>query len=374
MTAIRIAGVSKSFGDVAALRDINLEVESGENIAVLGPSGSGKSTLLRVLSGLETVDEGEVLFDGKRQNQIPPEKRDVAIVFQSYALYPHLTCRENITLGLRHGKKLSRSEADERAVDIATRMQVEHLLDRKPRAMSGGQRQRIALARALARRSNIVLLDEPLSGLDAQLHARLRVEIAGLLQSVGATGVNVTHDQADAMAMASRIAVINKGRIEQFGTPDELYRRPETLFVAGFVGTPPMNLFPVDVESRHSMFGDLRLGAEPDVTIGVRPERFHLSAEAPATAGSADGAEVWSLSGRVVLIEPTGRERIVHVQTSLMESFAVIVDADSAPSVGAYVTAWCTRDHVHVYSNRTERRLGNARECGVELDQRVLVN
>ena len=367
MTAIRIAGVSKSFGDVAALSDIDLEVESGENIAVLGPSGSGKSTLLRVLSGLESVDRGEVLFDGERQNQIPPEKRDVAIVFQSYALYPHLTCRENITLGLRHGKKLSRSDADARAVDIATRMQVEHLLDRKPRAMSGGQRQRIALARALARRSSIVLLDEPLSGLDAQLHARLRVEIAGLLQGVGATGVNVTHDQADAMAMASRIAVINKGRIEQFGTPDELYRRPETLFVAGFVGTPPMNLFPVDPESGRSTFGDLRLGDEQDVTIGVRPERFHLSTEAPANA------DAWSLSGRVVLIEPTGRERIVHVQTSLMESFAVIVDADHAPSVGAYVTAWCTRDHVHVYSNRTERRLGNARECGVELDERVLV-
>lgn len=162
-------------------------------------------------------------------------------------------------------------------------------------------------------------------------------------------------------------SVINKGQIEQFGTPDELYRRPETLFVAGFVGTPPMNLFPVDPGSGHSMFGDLRPGTEPDVTIGVRPERFHLATEAP------ENADAWSLSGRVVLIEPTGRERIVHVQTSLMESFAVIVDADNAPSVGAYVTAWCTRDHVHVYSNRTERRLGNALECGVELDQRVMV-
>ena len=367
MTAIRISGISKTFGDVTALQDIDLEVESGENIAVLGPSGSGKSTLLRVLSGLEQVDTGEILFDGRLQNHIPPEKRDVAIVFQSYALYPHLSCRENITLGLRHGKKLSKADADERAQDIATRMQVEHLLDRKPRAMSGGQRQRIALARALARRSSIVLLDEPLSGLDAQLHAKLRVEIAGLLQSVGATGVNVTHDQADAMAMASRIAVINKGRIEQFGTPDELYRRPQTLFVAGFVGTPPMNLFPVDPASHHSEFGELRLGDEQDVTIGVRPERFHLSTEAPTTP------EDWALSGRVVLIEPTGRERIVHVQTSPLESFAVIVDGDRAPSVGEYVTAWCTRDHVHVYSNTTEHRLGNAQECAVHLDEPALV-
>lgn len=367
MTAIRISDVSKSFGEVTALEDINLEVESGENIAVLGPSGSGKSTLLRVLSGLEQVNKGEISFDNRLQNHIPPERRDVAIVFQSYALYPHLSCRENITLGLRHGKKLSKSKANERATDIATRMQVEHLLDRKPREMSGGQRQRIALARALARRSSIVLLDEPLSGLDAQLHAKLRVEIAALLQSVGATGVNVTHDQADAMAMASRIAVINKGRIEQFGTPDELYRRPQTLFVAGFVGTPPMNLFPVSQGSGKSLFGDLRLGAEQDITIGVRPERFHLSPNTP------DQTETWTLSGRVVLIEPTGRERIVHVQTSPLESFAVITDADHAPQVGEYVTAWCTRNHVHVYSNLTERRLGNAQECGVHRSESVLL-
>ncbi|MGX6511645.1 ABC transporter ATP-binding protein [Rhodococcus sp. SJ-2] len=368
MTAVQISGVTKTFGDVTALADIDFDVESGENIAILGPSGSGKSTLLRIIAGLEAVDTGEIRFGGVSQNGIPPEKRDVAIVFQSYALYPHLSSRENITLGLRHGKKLSRTDADARATDIATRMQVEHLLDRKPRQMSGGQRQRIALARALARRSNIVLLDEPLSGLDAQLHAALRVEIAGLLQSVGATGINVTHDQADAMAMASRIAVINKGRIEQLGTPDELYRQPQTLFVAGFVGTPPMNLFRVDPETRVSRFGPL-LGGDDAITLGVRPERFHLG------EGALHSSEIWRVDGRVVLIEPTGRERIVHVQCGdSVESFAILVGSENVPAIGEHLTAWCERSHVHVYSNLTEQRLGNAQERGIDIREPALAH
>ncbi len=225
MAAVGVHGVSKRFGPVQALNGIDLQVADGENVAVLGPSGSGKSTLLRVIAGLEQADAGQVMLGGVDQARIPVHRRDVAIVFQHFALYPHLSCLDNITLGLRYGLKLSRAEAEQRARETAG-LRVEHLLDRKPRDMSGGQRQRIALARALARQSSVVLLDEPLSGLDAQLHSALRVEIATLLRLTGATGINVTHDQHDAMATADRVAVLDDGRIAQIGTPDELYAAP----------------------------------------------------------------------------------------------------------------------------------------------------
>lgn len=359
MSEVDISHVHKSFGDVQALSDINVSVASGENLAILGPSGSGKSTLLRMIAGLDNPDAGEIRFGGKVQNGIRPEDRDVSIVFQSYALYPHLSNRENITLGLRHGKKLSRAEADKRATEVASILQVEHLLDRKPKQLSGGQRQRIALVRALARRTSTVLLDEPLSGLDAQLHATLRVEISALLHSVGATGISVTHDQGDAMAMADRIVVLNKGRIDQISTPDELYRVPETLFVAGFVGTPPMNLF--TVEDDKSVFGTHHFRNENDITLGVRPERLHPGAP------DVDTTDIWRLRGRIVLIEPAGRERIVHVQIKGLETFAILVRDKDVPVVGTIVDTWCESDHVHVYSNKSTRRLGNARELGVKL-------
>ncbi|MGP6174597.1 ABC transporter ATP-binding protein [Corynebacterium sp. A21] len=359
MSEVYIFDIHKSFGDVAALHDINVSVASGENLAILGPSGSGKSTLLRIIAGLETPDGGEINFDGKSQKGIRPEDRDVSIVFQSYALYPHLSNRENITLGLRHGKKLSRIEADKRATEIASVMQVEHLLDRKPKQLSGGQRQRIALARALARRTSIVLLDEPLSGLDAQLHATLRVEISALLQSVGATGINVTHDQGDAMAMADRIVVLNKGRIEQLGTPDELYQVPETLFVASFVGTPPMNLFAV--EERKSVFGSHRFPGTGEITVGVRPERLYPGIP------PVDSPDIWRLRGRIVLVEPAGRERIVHIQIKGLETFAVLVQNKDVSPVGTVVDAWCEADHVHVYDNESTKRIGNASELGLKL-------
>lgn len=319
--------------------------------------------MLRLLSGLETPDTGEIYFDGKPQSSIPPEKRDVAIVFQSYALYPHLNCRENITLGLRHGMKLTKAEANKRAEDVAARMQVGHLLNRKPKDMSGGQRQRIALARALARQSSIVLLDEPLSGLDAQLHAQLRVEIAGLLQSVGATGINVTHDQADAMAMASRIAVINNGQIDQYGTPDELYREPQTLFVAGFVGSPPMNLFDLSQSGEKSAFGSVDHELGKPITYGIRPERLSIS----SVASVPDGA--WSARGQVVLLEPTGRERVVHVVSEAGGNVAVLVSAESTPNVGERVEIWCESNHVHIYDTESGDRLGRAPDLGVNRKQ-----
>ncbi|SDY52598.1 ABC transporter ATP-binding protein [Herbiconiux ginsengi] len=360
MTRVDLTAISKSFGSVKALDGIDLTVEDGENVAILGPSGSGKSTLLRVIAGLEEPDAGDVAFDGVSQSGIPPHKRDAAIVFQHFALYPHLSSLENITLGLRHGLGLPKKEAEQRAHEIAGRMQVEHLLGRKPKEMSGGQRQRIALARALARRSGIVLLDEPLSGLDAQLHAVLRLEIASLLRSVGATGINVTHDQLDAMAMADRIAVIHEGRIEQLGTPDELYAVPGTLFVASFIGSPPMNLLAVDADSGTCAFG--RIGAPGPVTLGVRAE--HLALGSVAAHPSA-----WSISGTVGLVEPTGKDRVVQLVTDEGLPIAFRCEITDTPVPGSRVTVVCDPASVHAYSPVTGLRLGDAVSEGIRVSE-----
>jgi multiple sugar transport system ATP-binding protein len=356
MASVELAGISKAFGGIQALDGIDLTIGDGENVAILGPSGSGKSTLLRIIAGLEDQDAGTVSFGGVPQEGVAPHERDAAIVFQHFALYPHLTALENITLGLRHGLKLGKREADERAHDIASRMQVEPLLGRKPKEMSGGQRQRIALARALARRSGIVLLDEPLSGLDAQLHAVLRLEIASLLRSVGATGINVTHDQLDAMAMADRIAVINHGRLEQVGTPDELYAAPASLFVASFIGSPPMNLLPS--VSGISAFGMLRPGAvvEP-ITLGVRPEHLALR--------PLPGA--WTVSGVVGLVEPTGKDRVVQLVTDDGTPVAFRAELSERPVVGERLTVGCDPADVHVYATTSGARIGDARGLGLEL-------
>ncbi|WP_143340699.1 ABC transporter ATP-binding protein [Demequina sp. NBRC 110057] len=350
MAGVELHGIRKTFGDVVAVDNVDLEIHDGENLAVLGPSGSGKSTLLRIIAGLETEDAGEVRFGGVSQKGVPPHLRDSAIVFQHFALYPHLSSLENITLGLRHGIGLGKKEAEERARDIAERMQVQHLLSRKPGQMSGGQRQRIALARALARRSSIVLLDEPLSGLDAQLHAVLRLEIAQLLRSVGATGINVTHDQLDAMAMADRIAVINHGRIEQLGTPDELYETPATLFVASFIGTPPMNLLPV-TDAGESSFG--AFAPRTGVTYGVRAEDLALVGEPLA--------DDWSLSGVVGLVEPAGRDRVVQMTTAHGDAVAFRCGPAETPAPGQRVTVAARPEAVHVYDTASGGRLGNAR-------------
>lgn len=365
MSTVTLNGIRKSFGSVKALDGIDLRVEDGEHVAILGPSGSGKSTLLRVVAGLEDADAGSVVVGGVAQEGIPAHRRDIAIVFQHFALYPHLSSLENITLGLRHGLGLPKKEAEARARDIAGRMQVEHLLARKPKEMSGGQRQRIALARALARRSGIVLLDEPLSGLDAQLHAVLRLEIASLLRSVGATGLNVTHDQLDAMAMADRIAVINHGRIEQLGTPDELYAEPATLFVAGFIGTPPMNLLPVDAATDVSAFGEHTVLIDRAVTLGIRAEHLHLTTR-------ADAADRWLLEGEVILVEPTGKDRVVHLTCDTGQTIALRCSLDESPRAGDRVVAACAPEHVHVYASDSGERLGDALSAGVERASRVV--
>jgi multiple sugar transport system ATP-binding protein len=246
VTGVRLAGISKRFGDVLVIDDLSLDIESGEFMVFLGPSGCGKSTLLRMIAGLEAIDGGEILVEGKRVDQLPPGARNVAMVFQQYALYPHMTVRENLSFGLRN-MRVAADMITRRITEAAQRLEIAGLLDRRPGQLSGGQRQRVAIARAIVKQPALFLFDEPLSSLDAALRARTRVELAQLHQQLGTTMIFVTHDQVEAMTLADRIVVINDRRIEQIGTPMQVYRRPATQFVASFVGTPRMNLLPVTV-------------------------------------------------------------------------------------------------------------------------------
>ncbi|MEU5695850.1 ABC transporter ATP-binding protein [Actinosynnema sp. NPDC020468] len=339
MSAVEISGLRKNFGSVRALDGVDLTVHAGESLVVLGPSGSGKSTLLRVLAGLEEADGGRVLVDGVDQSGLPPHRRDVAIVFQHFALYPHLPALTNITLGLRHGLKLPAKEAEARARAVAERLEITGLLDRLPRQMSGGQRQRVALARALARQAGVVLLDEPLSGLDAQLRQVLRVEIGAALRASGSTTVHVTHDQLDAMAMADRIAVVRAGRIEQLGTPDELYHRPTTEFVARFLGSPPMNLLPVTrgADGYDTPFGRYEAGAHERLTLGIRPESLRVTAEGL----TADAV--------VSVVESTGPARIVHADLG-GHRVALSCANDITVQSGQTIPVGCRPGDVHVFA------------------------
>jgi ABC-type sugar transport system ATPase subunit len=350
MGAVTLTALTKHFGDVTALDDVTLTVADGESLVVLGPSGSGKSTLLRVVAGLEPADTGRVEIDGVDQAQLPPHRRDVAIVFQHFALYPHLSARENITVGLRHGLKLSKTEAARRAAEVAERLAITPLLSRRPRTMSGGQRQRVALARALARRAGVVLLDEPLSGLDAQLRLTLRAEIAALLRETGAASLHVTHDQNDAMALADRIAVVRDGRIEQLGTPQDLYRRPASVFVASFIGSPPMNLLATSrAEGAYATpFGRLPAGKQAQLTLGIRPEQLVVG---------GDGR--WQAPARVALVEQEGPSKILHVEVG-EQRWRARTHPDHPATVGENVVLACDPAHVQLFDTNTGLSVGAA--------------
>lgn len=357
MSAVELVGLRKTFGHVTAVDSVDLRVEDGESLVVLGPSGSGKSTLLRLVAGLETANDGDVSIGGVSQAVLPAHRRDVAIVFQHFALYPHLSALTNITLGLRHGLKLSAREAELRARDVAERLEITELLSRLPRAMSGGQRQRVALGRALARQAGVVLLDEPLSGLDAQLRLTLRVEIASVLRSTGATTVHVTHDQMDAMAMADRIAVMRDGRIEQIGSPDDLYQRPRTSFVAGFIGSPSMNLLYLErIGSAYpSPFGPIPPTEHETVTVGVRPEHVRLGRP------PAHGSGQLHTSALVTLVERTGPDQLVYVA---LESgvFALRCGSEVSVAAGEQVEVWVRTTDVHVFGGPGEAYVGSVAE------------
>ena len=284
MARLRLRGIKKSFRATAVLHGIDLDIGDREFVVFVGPSGCGKSTLLRLIAGLDPITEGEFVLNDQRMNDVPPSKRGIAMVFQSYALYPHMDVYENMAFGARL-MGLTKPEVEARIAEAARMLRLEPLLQRKPRELSGGQRQRVAIGRALVRKPEVFLLDEPLSNLDAALRSEVRLEIARLHRQIGGTMIYVTHDQVEAMTLADRIVVMNQGRIEQVGTPRELYETPANLFVAGFIGSPKMAL--VDVEKSGDGVGfvggdRLSLTRMPDVAdgplkIGVRPDAWSLS-------------------------------------------------------------------------------------------------
>jgi multiple sugar transport system ATP-binding protein len=338
MADVTISGLHKRYGAYHALRGIDLEIRDGEFAVLVGPSGCGKSTLLRTIAGLEDISEGTVAIGGEVVNDVRPRDRDVAMVFQDYALYPHMSVAMNIGFGLR-ARKFPKDEIKAKVMDAAVTLGIEPLLDRYPRQLSGGQRQRVAIGRAIVRDPQIFLFDEPLSNLDAQLRDEMRSEIKRLHQELGVTMIYVTHDQIEAMTLADRIVVLKDGRIEQQGSPLDLFERPQTRFVAGFIGSPQMNFVPVEVDSDGSALkledgtqlpisaGRVGNLTRRQLTLGVRPTQI-----APARGGASRAGHVRRIV-RVDLIQPTGARSFV---TFMLGKTAVMAE------VGAHdVTAVC---------------------------------
>ena len=328
MAIVELRKAKKSFGSAHIIQDVDLRIEDGEFAVFVGPSGCGKSTLLRMIAGLESVTDGEILIDGQVVNGQDPSERGVAMVFQSYALYPHMTVAENMGFSLQIAKR-PKAEIAERVATASRILQLDALLDRRPSQLSGGQRQRVAIGRAIVRNPKVFLFDEPLSNLDAELRVATRVEIAKLHESLGNTMIYVTHDQTEAMTLADKIVVLRKGRIEQVGAPLDLYSNPDNVFVAGFIGSPKMNFFQAQVVAGGKVAfagvevaAPFKAGAKPGdtVTIGIRPEHFDQSAGAEARIEIA-----------VDFIEHLGGTNYVHGHVASGEK--VIVEHRSAAAL-----------------------------------------
>ena len=313
MSKIIIKNLEKSFGDNRVINNFNINIKDGEFIVLVGPSGCGKSTLLRMVSGLESIDQGEIFLDSKLINNLIPSKREIAMVFQSYALYPHMNVFENMSFGLKM-EKISKSEINQKVNHAATTLQIEDLLERKPKQLSGGQRQRVAIGRAITRNPKVFLFDEPLSNLDAALRSEMRVEISKLHKKLNSNIIYVTHDQIEAMTLADRIVVLNKGNIEQFGTPSEIYYDPNNIFVAEFIGSPKMNIIKINKEqiansntlklfNNNITFENFKF--EDEIYLGIRPEDISLKKD----------HEI-QLSVKIDLIENLGFEKIIYSKVS----------------------------------------------------------
>ena len=361
MAGVTLKGVSKSFGKVRVIENLDLDIHDQEFMVLVGPSGCGKSTALRMIAGLEEVSAGQVMIGGKVVNDLPPKERDIAMVFQSYALYPHMTVRENMAFGLKI-RRLPVAEVEQLVGDAARVLDIQHLLDRRPKELSGGQRQRVAVGRAIVRKPSVFLFDEPLSNLDAKLRVQMRAEIARLQRNLKTTTVYVTHDQVEAMTMGSRIAVLHDGALQQVGTPLDVYENPVNVFVAQFIGTPPMNFISATIgqggETLESAVFRLPTPAAwrgaaakhvgRKVVIGIRPEKVSLMDGA--------GAGHDSIQATVEVVELLGSEAVFHGRVG---EDLLIAKAEShrAPTLGAKVPLRLELDALHLFDADTQRRL-----------------
>ncbi|MFN6529614.1 ABC transporter ATP-binding protein [Nostoc sp. ChiSLP03a] len=326
MANVRLEDIKRRFNNVTAIEDITFEIPDGEFWVLVGPSGCGKSTILRTIAGLETATSGKLYIGDRLVNNIPARQRDVAMVFQNYALYPHMSVAQNIAFGLQM-RKVDRKIIEERVMNVARSLSLDRLLDRKPKQLSGGQQQRVALGRAIAREPQVFLLDEPLSNLDAQLRDDTRAELKQLHQQLGITTIYVTHDQVEAMTLADQIVVLNRGRIQQIGDPQTIYANPANQMVATFLGSPPMNILPAIYENNGFdvsgqllaipavVKGKLQLRQGHSYDLGIRPEHIKINtdserAERPATANSTQNSGL--LSVEVKVVEPLGRETLIR--------------------------------------------------------------
>jgi multiple sugar transport system ATP-binding protein len=361
LAEVRFEHVGKRYDGVSVIEDLNLEIRDHEFMVLVGPSGCGKSTALRMIAGLEDISEGTIAIGGRPVNALPPKDRDIAMVFQNYALYPHMTVRENLEFGMRI-RKVPPAERDALVKEAAGVLEIGHLFDRKPRQLSGGQRQRVALGRAIVRKPSVYLFDEPLSNLDAKLRVQMRGEIKRLQQRLQTTTVYVTHDQIEAMTMGSRISVMKDGRIQQVGAPLEIYDRPANLFVAAFIGAPPMNFVAATVRdggaalaaSRFSLPVPAALLSTTSgrdgmkVVVGIRPE--HISDPSEARGRTA------KLTADIEIVEPLGDEVIVHARVG-GDPLVYKTPPAVAPEAGQKREIAVKLDQLHLFDAATEQRL-----------------
>ena len=366
MSGVRFDRVAKHYGEVKVIENLSLDVHDQEFMVLVGPSGCGKSTALRMVAGLEEITAGEISIGDRVVNELPPKDRDIAMVFQSYALYPHMTGRENLEFGLKL-RKTPRAEQDRLVKEAAEILGIAQLLDRKPKQLSGGQRQRVALGRAMVRKPAVFLFDEPLSNLDAKLRVQTRAEISKLQQRLKTTTIYVTHDQVEAMTMGHRIAVMNEGRIMQVGSPLELYERPRNLFVANFIGTPPMNFVravvagggarletpKLSIPAPAGLRGALGGADGRKVVIGIRPESI-------GDTGRPTRGETMTVQGEVEIVEPLGHEVIVHARVG-DDLLVAKTDPHRTPAMGAKIDLVLELDALHLFDAGNEGRIGDLR-------------